>query len=139
MRGEAGFVNAFFSGGGFFGPRESGFISSIYFAAEPRWYYNLKKRKRKEKNYSYNSGNYIGLQLTYVPKWITISNLDAAAIDRDHNLILASTFGMRRNLGKYFDFELGLGIGYGIIFDGSENYFFHGFGIFPHLRLGFKK
>jgi len=129
LKGEVGFVNGF-SGGSFV---ENGFVSSLYFAAEPRWYYNLKKRERKNKNISYNAGNYIGFRIFYSPKWVTITSFDQSQVDNDHAIIIAPMFGMRRNIGKYFDFELGLGAGYGMYFDGSENYFDSGLFI---LQIG---
>jgi hypothetical protein len=139
IRGEAGFTNAFFSSGGATRENTSDFFTLLNFSAEPKWYYNLKKRSAKGKSTAFNAGNYIGLRTSYSPKWVVLSSMNKNLIDADHTITIVPTFGMRRNLGKLFDFELGLGVGYGFYFDGSENYFDNSLFIIPHLRFGFKK
>jgi len=139
FRAEAGLTSTLSIAGGTNRQTEAAFLSSLYIAAEPRWYYSLKKRSRQGKDISYNSGVYVGLRAFYSPKWLAISNLASNEIDNNHSVILAPTYGLRGNLGKYFDFEVGIGLGYVVWFDGADNFFDHNFMFLPHLRIGFKK
>lgn len=69
------------------------------FVLEPRLYYNLKKRLSQSKRIDGNSGNYFSLKSTY--------------FFGDDNYVksLIPTWGIRRNIGKHFNYELGLGVG----------------------------
>ena len=53
----------------------------------------------------------MSLDILYVPDWFVISSVDA-----DFNTLESINFipkwGIRRNIGKNFTYELGLGVGY---------------------------
>lgn len=85
-------------------------------ALEPRWYYNLDKRAEKGKRIANNSGNFIAMRLGYISNLFTISNYDKAEFS--NTIFTFLHWGIRRNLGKQFNFEAGAGIGAGYI---SEN------------------
>ncbi|MCK8521239.1 hypothetical protein M0D21_06665 [Aquimarina sp. D1M17] len=77
-------------------------------ALEPRWYYNLQKRADKDKRVDGNSGNYISLRARYHFH----STEDAEKSDLYH-LLTVATWGIRRNIGKHFNYEAGIGTGFG--------------------------
>ncbi len=77
-------------------------------ALEPRWYYNLSKRANKGKSIGGNSGNYLSLRTSY--HFHDTSEIE----DNDLNkFLLVPTWGIRRNIGKHFNYEAGAGIGLG--------------------------
>lgn len=78
---------------------------------EPRWYYNFKKRAKKGKSIKKNAANFLSLKTTYSPNWFTISNTDGADFANVFRII--PSWGIRRDLGANFDFDLRLGFGYG--------------------------
>ena len=45
----------------------NGFIMAPVITAEPRWYYNLNKRKNKSRRTDGNSGNFLSLKTSYHP------------------------------------------------------------------------
>ena len=87
---------------------------------EPRLYYNLNKRISKSKNIEGNSGNYFSLKTTYYFG------------DNTYVQSFIPTWGMRRNLGKHFNYEFGLGIG--------SSYIDQKFYLTPYLdfKIGYK-
>lgn len=103
--------------------------------AEPRWYYNLNKRKLKSRNIAGNSGNFLSLQTSFMPNWFVISNYDNA---ETYNFVrVIPTWGIKRNIGKHFTYETGIGIGYGHLF--REKYGdLEGVAVNLHLRLGYR-
>lgn len=82
---------------------------------EPRCYYNLNKRNTKGKNISDNSGNYISLRSAYYPDSFKIGNTEN--FDFVPELHIVPTWGMKRNLGKNFNYELAVGLGYRKVFE----------------------
>ena len=125
---------------GFYG----GYSKSLYYeiwaitpviTLEPRWYYNLDKRSKKGYDISDNSGNFLSLNMTYVPDWFSISNYgNVSAINQ---FLLVPTWGIRRNIGKNFNYETGIGLGYNFYLDNNirskgETY------LNLHLRIGYK-
>ncbi|WP_160114678.1 hypothetical protein [Aquimarina sp. AU474] len=77
-------------------------------ALEPRWYYNLNERADKNKRIDGNSGNYFSLRASYHFR----TALEAE--DNDVNrMFMAPTWGIRRNLGDHFNYEVGVGGGLG--------------------------
>lgn len=111
LRGEVG-LNAGFWGGSLH-PKNSYALTPVI-TVEPRWYYNLNKRASKSKNIAGNSGNFLTVQASYSPNWFAISNNeDAAAVN--HFSIIPS-WGVKRNIGKHFNYEAGLGFGYRYVF-----------------------
>lgn len=77
---------------------------------EPRLYYNLNKRVKKSRSIDGNSGNFISLKTSYHPDWFIISSSDDVHVISD--ILIVPTWGIRRNLGKHFSYEAGIGIGY---------------------------
>ncbi len=77
-------------------------------ALEPRWYYNLNERANKGKRIDGNSGNYVSLRTSYHFR----SVLEAEENDVNR-IFIAPTWGIRRNLGKHFNYEVGVGGGLG--------------------------
>lgn len=77
---------------------------------EPRWYYNLEKRTEKSKRTAHNSGNFIAFRTKYFPDIFAISNYDNAEFGNDFSAEL--NWGIRRAIGKHFNFETAFGLGY---------------------------
>lgn len=76
---------------------------------EPRYYYNLAKREAKGKRTSNNGGNFISLKTEYQLPF-TLASTDADRRLRGR-LSFIPRWGIRRDLGSGWDFELGLGAG----------------------------
>ncbi len=135
LRTEIG-MNAGFWGGTYY--PKNGYAMFPVIRLEPRWYYNLNKRVSKSKNISGNSGNFLTLQIGYIPNWFVISNYDNLEVD-DHVFIIP-TWGIRRSIGNYFTFETGIGIGLAYNFAknirSSENKFKGALNL--HLRIGYR-
>ncbi len=98
---------------------------------EPRWYYNLNKRTHKNKRVDGNSGNYISIRARYY--------LSAITADDKHNIshMLAPTWGIRRNIGRHFNYEVGLGMGLGHFYD-DDNKGKTGVTSYMSLRIGYR-
>ena len=111
LRTEIGFDSGSW-GGSFYD--KTGFLLTPVITLDPRWYYNLNKRERKSKRIDGNSGNFLSLKTSYHPDWFVISNTDNVNVISDISII--PTWGIRRNIGKKFNFEAGMGIGYRHIF-----------------------
>lgn len=109
----------------------SGFVSVPTFTIEPRWYYNLNKRLNKSKRIDGNSGNFFSLKTTYHPDWFVISNEDLKVIS---DLSIIPTWGIRRNIGKHFNYEAGFGAGYIHYLDSKTSDFTTNI----HLRIGYR-
>jgi hypothetical protein len=103
---------------------------------EPRWYYNLEKRKAKGKNISGNAGDYFAFKTSFQPNWVLFSQ--GEKVHPQSHLSIIPTWGMRRNIGKHFYIETAVGIGYRHYF--GENDFDWKDKIAPnvHLRFGYK-
>lgn len=84
------------------------FTTSI--RVEPRYYYNFSKRALKDKNTSNNAGNYLALELSYVPNLLTSSNREGVEVSK--SLYLIPKYGLRRNVSSVVSFEFAFGIGY---------------------------
>lgn len=91
------------------GDKEFDFLLVPVINLEPRWYYNLNKRKQKSKNISNNSGNFLSLKTSYLPGLFVISDVENAKGVSSISAI--PTWGIRRSLGKHFNFETGFGLG----------------------------
>lgn len=116
-RTELGFDNGIW-GGDFY--EKTGFLFTPVITVEPRWYFNLKKRVAKGKDISGNSGNFLSVKTSFHPDWFVISNYKNISIISD--LSIVPTWGMRRNIGKHFNYETGIGLGYRHIFAKSAGY-----------------
>ncbi|MEW5675079.1 hypothetical protein ABGT15_02070 [Flavobacterium enshiense] len=84
-------------------------------AIEPRWYYNLNKRNEKGKNILNNSGNFISLRNAYASDAFKVGG--PSDVDFIPELHLVPSWGIRRNLGKHFNYECSLGLGYRKVFE----------------------
>ena len=135
LRSEFG-LDAAISSNSFVGSRV--FIMVPAITMEPRWYYNLGRRVSKSKRIDGNTGNFISLKITYHPD-IVVGDLPP-----NGNLIsdvsIIPTYGVRRNVGKHFTYEVGFGIGY-VDYFLEDNVFGvedDGVGVNLHLRLGYR-
>lgn len=117
---------------------DSPFLLTPVIVVEPRFYYNLKKRSEKSKRTDGNSGNFISLKMGFHPDWFVLFNADDAPIVSDFSII--PTWGIRRNIGKHFNFEAGLGAGYSYTFAESAGYSEDEgeFELNMHLRIGYR-
>ncbi|AOW08433.1 hypothetical protein [Flavobacterium gilvum] len=135
LRSELGLDSGIW-GGDFYD--KTGFSMTPVITAEPRWYYNLNKRENKSKRVDGNSGNFISLKTSYHPDWFVISNYDNVNIISDISII--PTWGIRRNIGKHFNYETGIGIGYQYIFAKQAGYLENESNTILnlHLRIGYR-
>jgi len=112
MRSEIEFTGAYARTSIYLGLNSS-YSSESYafvplFRAEPRWYYNLKRRASKGKNTLHNAANYLSVKTTLNPGFAIISkNLKV-----EPSLSIIPEWGLRRNFSKHFNFELSGGVGY---------------------------
>ncbi len=89
---------------------EWGFIDPAFYAiTEFRYYYNLPKRLSKNRNTGNNAGNYVGAQVKYATS--EVFNI-ASNINLHNTLLTEVHWGIQRDLGKKFLFNLHLGLGY---------------------------
>lgn len=135
LRTEIGFTSEIW-GGEYY--RRTGFIMTPVITVEPRWYYNLNKRESKSKRIDGNSGNFLSLKTSYHPDWFVISNFDHVNIISDISII--PTWGIKRNIGKHFNYETGIGIGYRYFFAKQAGYLENesDAAVNLHLRIGYK-
>ncbi|WP_297868340.1 hypothetical protein [uncultured Flavobacterium sp.] len=135
LRSEIGFDSGIW-GGDFYD--KTGFLMTPVITAEPRWYYNLNTRVSKSKKIDGNSGNFISLKTSYHPDWFVISNYDNLAIISDISIV--PTWGIRRNIGKHFNYETGIGLGYRYIFAKQAGYLKNesDAALNLHLRIGYR-
>ncbi len=135
LRTEIGFDSGIWGGDFYDG---TGFLMTPVITLEPRLYYNLNKRVKKSRRIDGNGGNFISLKTSYHPDWFVISNTENVSIISDISFI--PTWGIRRNVGKHFTYETGIGIGYRYIFAKqagfSENE--SEIAVNLHLRLGYR-
>ncbi len=106
LRTEIGYSAQLLWGAG----QEEGFLMTPVFTLEPRWYYNLQKRKSKSKSTVGNSGNYLSLQSGFYPAWAIFSTYDHPVINPV--LAIIPMWGMHRSIGKHLNYEAGAGFGY---------------------------
>lgn len=135
LRAELG-MNAGIWSGSFY--PKTGYLMTPVITLEPRWYYNLEKRQAKSKSIAGNSGNFLTIQTSYHPNWITISNYDNVKIVNQLSII--PTWGIKRNIGQHFTYETGIGFGYRYYFAKSEGYTKDesSAGLNLHLRVGYR-
>jgi len=135
LRSEIGFDSGIW-GGDFY--EKTGFLMTPVLTAEPRWYYKLKKRKGKSKRIAGNNGNFLSLKTSYHPDWFIITNTDNVSIISDISIV--PTWGIRRNIGKHFTYETGIGFGYRYIFAKQAGYLENDseLTLNLHLRIGYR-
>jgi len=90
----------------------AGFLFTTVITLEPRWYYNLDKRARKSKRIDNNSGNFFSLKTSFHSDDLLLDFGDDKNAQIVDNLSIIPTWGIRRNLGKHFNYETGIGVGY---------------------------
>lgn len=76
----------------------------------PRYYYNLSKRSDRGKRVAGNAANFISLRTKFHPGWFTLSNTEGLATDS--GITVLPTWGIRRTIGRRFNYEVGFGLGY---------------------------
>ncbi len=79
---------------------------------QPRYYYNLPKRKAEIKDITDNSANYLAINFIFYPEFFSYSNQEN--INIKNGLFIMPTWGIRRNFNQYFYYELGAGVGFNI-------------------------
>jgi hypothetical protein len=135
LRLEAG-LDAGIWGGTYY--EKTGFLLTPVLTVEPRWYYNLAARDSRSKEVDGNSANFISVKISFHPDWFVISNYED--LNKISDVSIIPTWGIRRNIGIYFNYEAGVGVGYRYIFakkagypenEGSVAYNIH-------LRIGYK-
>ncbi|MFY0592329.1 hypothetical protein [Roseivirga sp.] len=107
IRTEIGFEGELFGGINFDGVQ---YVFSPILSFEPRWYYNLEKRDALDKNTKSNSANYLSFRTSLSPNWFEITNVNN--LFPVNQLTLLPTWGIRRQVGQKWNYELGIGIGY---------------------------
>jgi hypothetical protein len=117
LRSEIGLEAGIFKGNLF---RKTGYEIVPVITLEPRWYYNLGKRLRKDKSIANNSGNFVSLQVNYYPGWFVIANYNI--YNPDSVIDIIPTWSIRRSIGSHFNFEAGIGVGYQHIFAKQAGY-----------------
>ena len=118
FRTELGFDSGiWYQDGGYYS--NYGFVMAPVISVEPRWYYNMKKREGKEKRLDGNAFNFLSLWISYHPDWFVFSNED---VDLVSDISFIPSWGIRRNLGKHFNFETGAGIGYRYVFSKDSGF-----------------
>lgn len=81
---------------------------------EPRYYYNIKRRSNHNKQTRNNSGNYLSINLNYLSGDLSVTSNDIYVYPTAH---IIPMYGLRRNIGKNFNFEFAFGVGYGWTFE----------------------
>jgi len=133
LRTEIGYAAQLLWGAG----QDEGFLMTPVVSLEPRWYYDLQKRKSKSKRIDGNSGNYISLQSAFYPAWAVLSTYGHPVINPV--LAIIPGWGMRRNIGRHFNYEVGAGFGYVHYFADKYGYGAHDY-LALHLdfRIGYR-
>lgn len=134
LRSEIGFDTGIWAGKYY---EKTGFVFAPVLRVEPRWYYNLEKRRSKSKKIDKNSGNFFSLETYYHPDWFVISNNESVNIITDIGVI--PTWGIKRTLGNHFTYETGVGLGYRYFFAKQAGYLENEgkIAINLNLRLGY--
>jgi len=111
LRTEIGFDSGIWGGDFYDG---TGFLLTPVITLEPRLYYNLNNRIIKSRRIDGNNGNFVSIKTSYHPDWFVITNTENVNVIGDISVV--PTWGLRRNIGKHFTYEAGIGIGYRYIF-----------------------
>lgn len=135
LRTEIGFDGGFWANSFY---DQTGYILAPVITAEPRYYYNLSKRLEKGKRIANNAANFLSLKTSFHPDLFVISNYENVSVISDISVI--PTWGIRRNLGHHFNYELGLGLGYRHIFAKKAGYLRDEDDLATHIgfKIGYK-
>lgn len=137
LRSEFG-LDAGFSRVGYFdadGVEGTAYIYTPVITLEPRWYYNLNSRIGKRKSIENNTGNFVGLKISFNPDWFVISNTDGVGIP--NQIFIIPKWGIKRSIGSHFTYEAGIGFGYRDILDSNYNEEDDHLALDLHLRIGY--
>ncbi|GAF02446.1 hypothetical protein [Saccharicrinis fermentans] len=107
LRSELGFSYAWVGGTGIDGSDQWALTPDV--VLEPRLYYNINRRISKEKRIDGNSGNYLAVHLGYRIGELAIRSKNITVFP---SFSVLPMYGLRRNLGKHFNFEFAFGIGH---------------------------
>ncbi len=129
LRSDVGLQNEIILGGVY---QKFIYIKPV-FSIEPKWYYNIEKRKTSGKNILSNSANFLSLKMELLPDWFVLSSNKEASELNSFSII--PTWGIRRILAKKFNFEAGVGVGYKYLFSSEYNNS-NNIAIKVHLRIG---
>ncbi|WKS95412.1 hypothetical protein [Riemerella columbina] len=94
---------------------------------EPRYYYNIKRRAEQGKNTTANAANFLTVGISYRPE----KSFGGQYTDYQ-SISIVPKWGIRRNLGDHFHYEVGAGFGFRHQFN-DLNYG----EIDLHLRIGY--
>lgn len=111
LRSEIGIEHDFAVGDHY---KDAGFIMQPVINLESRFYYNIEKRNSKGKKTAKNSANYFSIKTSYHPDWFVV-NLDENST-KISDLSIIPTWGIKRQIGKHFNFETGIGFGYRVVY-----------------------
>ena len=111
LRSEVGFDGGF---------QNDDFFMAPVISLAPKFYYNLNKRLEKEKDISGNSGNFLSIQTSYHPDWFVVASDN---VNITNQISVVPTWGMRRNIGNHFNYELGAGVGWVHEFSQTTDYY----------------
>ncbi|MDT0642469.1 hypothetical protein RM553_06450 [Zunongwangia sp. F363] len=133
FRTEVGLDAGIFSS--YYSDRGVDFLLVPVITVEPRWYYNMNKRADKAKKTFNNAANFLSLETTYHPDWFVLTtNGDDIRIINQISFI--PKWGIKRNLGRHFNYEAGVGLGY--LWYLEEVWGDQGEALFNlHLRIGY--
>ncbi len=79
------------------------------FVLEPRWYYSLERRVRKNRPIHDNTGFFLGLKTRYYPDWFVFSSVKNISVIESLDFI--PKIGYRKVWNNHLSFESGFGIG----------------------------
>ena len=134
LRSELGLSGEYYLNGYY---ENTWFLVGPSLTLEPKWYYNIKRRNDNGKSIVSNCANSLSLNTKYIPDWFTESNNDDLTFFNQISII--PTWGLRRNIGHHFNYEIGSGIGYRYIFKPSTNQGNKSeLAVNIHLRIGYK-
>jgi len=107
--------------GGFFWGRSQdddfNYIASLSLSVEPRYYYNVARRIRKDKKTRNNSANFISAEIYAYPDWLTSSNAKNVNVVKTFGIV--PKYGLNRSISEHLNFEFAIGVGYAW---GDDNY-----------------
>ena len=112
LRTEAGLV---FSSRKDFNRSPSTGITPVL-TVEPRYYYNLNRRRERERTTANNSGDYFTVRLSY-SMYQFYNNRPGEGLN---NLFIIPMWGIRRSYGNHFNFESGAGLGQAYYFNNTS-------------------
>jgi len=117
----------------------SGFFMAPEITLEPRWYYNLQKRTTNKRDVTNNSANFFTIKTSFRSDVFELSSFDDGFDRAENSFAIIPKWGIKRNLGKHLNYEVGLGVGY--IYIINQKYFRtfdnNGLVVDLHVRIGF--